>query len=403
MSKKISVEQLKPGMFIADIGSDWMAHPFLLSSFAVKDEETIQKIIASGIHEVYIDPQRGLDVSDAPTREEVVNALEQEMHKLAAAPLPARRISATEELGRARRVHAEANGIIRNIMHDVRLGQQVKLEQAEPIVEKMTSSILRNGSALQGLCRVKNKDDYTFMHSVSVCALLVSFCRALDMDAQTIHLAGIGGLLHDLGKTKVPDEVLNKPGRLSEAEFTIMKCHVVESKKILEQTAGIHELSIQVAYQHHERHDGSGYPQGLKGAEISQMGQMAAICDVYDAITSDRVYHKGMAPHEALRKIFEWSRFHFNPELVHAFMRTTGIYPVGTLVLLESQRLGVVLDQAPDNLLQPLVKVFYDAKRKQYLPPQEVDLAKPMGYGGGDRILGHETPEKWGIDLSRFA
>jgi len=402
MAKKISIDQLKPGMYVSDLGSDWMSHPFLRSAFAVKDEAMVKKIVSSGIHEVYIDPSRGDDVPDAPSTEEVIEHLESKMLEAAVTPVPERKIPASEELVRARRIHGEANQIIHNIMQDVRLGRQVKLEQAEPVVMQMTESILRNGGALLSLTRVKNKDDYTFMHSVSVCALLVSFCRAMDMDADIIHLAGIGGLLHDIGKVKVPDKILNKPGRLSDEEFKVMKCHVVESKKILSETDGIAEISIQVAAQHHERHDGSGYPEGLKGEAITQMGQMAAICDVYDAITSERCYHKGLVPHEALRKIFEWSKFHFNPTLVQAFLRTIGIYPVGTLVLLESGRIGVVVEQSESNLLQPVVKVFYDSGKQRYLPTREVDLAKPLGHGGGDRILNHESPEKWGIDPLKF-
>ena len=403
MTKKIDVRQLRPGMYIADLGSDWMAHPFLRSSLKIKDEAMIAKIIDSGIHEVYIDPAKGLDVADAPTHHEVERELEQQMLQAATETVAPRRVSATEEMGRAKKIHAEAHKIIHNIMQDVRLGEQVKLEKVEPLVEQMTESILRNGGALLSLCRVKNKDDYTFLHSVSVCALQVSFCRALGMDAATLHLAGIGGLLHDIGKVKVPDMILNKAGRLTDEEFKAMKCHVTESKQILDQIEGIRELSIQVAYQHHERYDGSGYPEGLKGEAISQMGKMAAICDVYDAITSDRVYHKGLAPHEALRKIFEWSKFHFDPVLVQQFLRTIGIYPVGTLVMLESGRLAIVLEQGEGNLLQPTVKAIYDSRRQQYIAPTVVDLSRPIGHGGGDKIVGHETPDRWGIDLSRFA
>lgn len=140
-----------------------------------------------------------------------------------------RKTSVHEELLHARRISTEANGIIRHIMQDVRLGKQVTAEMAEPVVEKITDSILRNSSALLSLTRVKNKDDYTFQHSVSVCALQVAFCHALGLDATTVRLAGMGGLLHDIGKVKTPDQILNKPGRLSEEEFEVMKCHVVES------------------------------------------------------------------------------------------------------------------------------------------------------------------------------
>jgi putative nucleotidyltransferase with HDIG domain len=389
-------------MYVADLGSNWMDHPFVRNHFAVKDEETIRKIVDSGIREVYIDPAKGHDVADAPTETEVRREIEAEMMRVATEEAPQKRASAREEMGRAQKVQGEANKIIHNIMSDVRLGKQVQVEAVEPVVEQMTESILRNSGALLSLCRIKNKDDYTFQHSVSVCALLVAFCRSVGLDAQTIHLAGVGGLLHDIGKMRVPDSILNKPGSFTDAEFKIMKSHVVESKAILEQTPGITEISIQVAHEHHERHDGSGYAQGLKGEAISQMGRMAAICDVYDAITSDRVYHKGMAPHEALRKIFEWSKFHFDPVLVQQFMRTIGIYPVGTMVMLESGRIGIVTEQAEGSLLQPLVKVFYDSKRMQYIEPHEIDLAKPVGKGGADKIVGHETGEKWGIKPAEF-
>ncbi|XLM20989.1 phosphodiesterase, partial [Chromobacterium piscinae] len=157
-----------------------------------------------------------------------------------------------------------------------------------------------------------------------------------------------------------------------------------------------------VAGQHHERHDGSGYPAGLKGDEISQLGQMAAIVDVYDALTSDRCYHQGMSPTDALRKIYEWSKFHFNPELVQAFMRAIGIYPIGTLVRLESGRLGVVVEQNDHNLISPKVKVFFSIKSNTHIPPEIVDLSRRLGAGGGDSIVKHESPEKWHIDPLRF-
>jgi HD-GYP domain-containing protein (c-di-GMP phosphodiesterase class II) len=181
-----------------------------------------------------------------------------------------------------------------------------------------------------------------------------------------------------------------------------MRHHVVASREILEITPNISQTALEVAAQHHERYDGSGYPNRLKGDGISRIGQMAAIIDVYDAITSDRVYHKGMAPTEALRKLFEWSKFHFNPELVHAFARVVGIYPVGALVRLESERLAVVVEQRESSMLQPLVRV--DLRRKAELLP-EARGRGPLaadGQGGADRIVGHESPEKWQIDPMKF-
>ena len=391
-------------MYIHDLNCDWMSHPFLRSRFVITTEAEIRKITQAGIHEIYIDTTKGLDVAHAPTMQEVKKQLESEMLEIGSEKKPAveARATALEEFGRAQKVHNEAHQIVHGILQDARLGKQLSLDDVAPSVERMTNSILRNNGALLALCRIKDKDNYTFQHSVSVGALMVTFCNALGMSTEIIHHAGIGGMLHDIGKMKVPDQILNKPDRLTEREFAVMKCHVVESQAILSQANGISETAITVAVQHHERHDGSGYPAGLKGHEISQLGQMAAIVDVYDALTSDRCYHKGMSPTDALRKIYEWSKFHFNPELVQAFMRTIGIYPVGTLVLLESGRLAVVIEQNEKNLVSPKVKVIFSSKSNVYIPPEIVDLSRTMGQGGGDRIVKHELPEKWKIDPMRF-
>jgi putative nucleotidyltransferase with HDIG domain len=400
--KKIPSARLKPGMFIHDLNCGWMDHPFLSTRFKLESERDLKKILETGIREVYVDTALGLDVADAPTAAEVRHELEGEMRQLAEEEAAAPRASTREELSRARKIHSEANQIMRNVMNDVRLGRQVRVEQLDPMVDKMASSILRNSGAILSLSRIKNKDEYTFQHSVGVAALLIAFCRGLGFDEDTLHQAGIGGMVHDVGKMQTPDRILNKPGKLTDDEFTVMRHHVVASREILEITPNISQTALHVAAQHHERFDGSGYPNHLKGEEISRIGQMAAIIDVYDAITSDRVYHKGLAPTEALRKLFEWSKFHFNPELVHAFARVVGIYPVGALVRLESERLAVVVEQRESNMLQPLVRVIFDARRNHYLKPEEVDLSRPLGKGGADRIVGHEPPEKWQIDPMIF-
>jgi HD-GYP domain-containing protein (c-di-GMP phosphodiesterase class II) len=222
------------------------------------------------------------------------------------------------------------------------------------------------------------------------------------MDTGLTREAGLGGLLHDTGKALVPDEVLNKPGRLTDEEFEIIKKHPKDGYDILLKTPQVGEIPLDITLHHHERMDGSGYPDKLPGDRISTLAQMAAIVDVYDAITADRCYHKGMSAAAALRKIYEWSKFHFNPQHVQAFMRCVGIYPVGTLVLLESGRLAVVTEPHETNLLAPKVNVFFSTKSNTYIKPQEVDLSKPLGAGGGDKIVSHEAPEKWQVDPMRF-
>ncbi len=402
MPKKISVSQLKSGMYITDVGSDWMTHPFFRQQFLIKEDQVIQRLIKAGIHEVYIDPDRGLDVVDAPSEKEVQQSIETELVRLASRVSGHTPVVALGEAALdAQKVYDEATRIIRGIMHDVRLGRQVQGEDVEPAVRNITATIIQNRDALLSLCRVKTKDNYTFQHSVSVGALEVTFCRALGLDPETTRLAGIGGLLHDIGKICIPDEILNKPGRLTEDEFSAMKRHVVEGKRILEEADQIDPVSIQVAYEHHERADGSGYPEGRRGTDISLLGRMAAICDVYDALTSERVYHRPMMPNEALRKIFEWSKFHFDAELVHQFVRIIGIYPVGTLVLLRSGRIGVVVEQSEQSLLTPRVRVFYDSVHQVAIPTADIDLSRPMGHGGADEVAGPADPDAWGLDWTK--
>ncbi|MDC7709300.1 HD-GYP domain-containing protein [Vogesella indigofera] len=403
MIKCIDIADVKIGMYVHDLNCDWTSHPFFRKRFLIKGDDEIAKIVEAGIHEIYIDTEKGLDVSHARSVDEVNASLQQQMiEAVTGKPAPIITLSFAEELGRANRIKSQAHALVKTVMQDVRLGRAVELEQVEPMIESITESVLSNSGALLTLLRIKNKDDYTFLHSVSVGTLMIAFCRSVGMDMETIHLAGLGGILHDTGKALVPDEVLNKPGRLTEDEFDIIKRHPRDGFDILSRTEGIGEIPLDITLHHHERVDGSGYPHKLNGDTISTLAKMAAIVDVYDAITADRCYHKGMAPTDALRKIFEWSKYHFDPKLVQAFMRCVGIYPVGTLVLLESGKLGVVIEQHDSNLLTPKIKVMFSSKSNTYLQPEIIDLSRPLGFGGGDKIVRHEAPEKWGINPLRF-
>jgi HD-GYP domain-containing protein (c-di-GMP phosphodiesterase class II) len=402
MLKKVASSQLRVGMYIHDLDCGWMDHPFLRNRFAITSEDEIRKIRASGIRSVTIDCARGLDMADAPTVAEAAAVTEAEVAAIAARPAPPLRTTLAEEFDRARVIRRQAAGLVKTVMQDARLGKAVELDQVSPVVESITASILRNSSALLGLSVIKNKDDYTFLHSVSVCTLLVAFCRSRGLDAETTYQAGIGGLLHDTGKALVPDHILNKPGRLTDEEFEIVRRHPKDGYDILRRSAGIGAIPLDITLHHHERRDGTGYPDGQGEQETSELAQMAAIVDVYDAITADRCYHKGMPAAEALRKMYEWSKFHFSPALTQEFMRCVGIYPVGTLVLLESGRLGVVVEPHETSLLTPKVNVFYSTKSQAYIKPETVDLARGLGFGGGDRIVRHEAPEKWQVDPLRF-
>lgn len=399
MIKKIQIEDLKLGMYIHDLNCGWMAHSFLWPRFLLKKESDLKKILDSGTKEIYINTDKGMD-APGPEQQEADTAVAREMlRSLEATPGSHEKTSHVDELDTARNIQNEANQVVKGMLTDIRLGKQITVERVEPLVGQITDSILRNQGTLVSLCRIKERDNYTFQHSVSVATLMVSFCRYMDMDVNAIKEAGIGAILHDVGKMKVPDAVLNKPGKLTDEEFAVMKSHVTLGLDILKATPGISEVAIQIAGEHHERFGGSGYPRDIKGGQISLLGRMAAIVDVYDAITSNRVYHRGMEPPAALQKLFEWSKFHFDEELVQHFIQSIGIYPVGSLVRLESNRIAVVVQQGEAGLLFPIVRVVYDTRRQMRIGPIDLDLSSNSAQ---DAIVGPETPEQWGLNPFDF-
>ena len=394
--KRVRIDQLKPGMFIHDLGTDWMSHGFLKSRFTIRQSKQIDKIREAGIRELYIDVSRGLDLEDAPTRAEFEQMIETGLHKVIAIPKPVpAKVSIREEMSRARDIQARAHTAVKSMMNDVRMGASVTLDRFEPLIVEMTDSLLRNSGALISLGALKDADDYTFQHCVSVSTLMIALCRQLGFDADTTRESAMGALLHDVGKMKTPLEILNKPGKFTDAEFAIMKRHPEHGHAMLVDTPGIGAVPLAITLHHHERVDGSGYPHKLAGDVIPHAAQMAAVVDVYDAISSDRCYHRGMPPPEAVRKIFEWRRFHFNAELVQAFVCCIGIYPVGALVRLHSDRLAVVTQQNEADLLHPTVRVFFDAKARRPVFPETLHLGTAAG---SDRIVCHEDPLAWGVD-----
>lgn len=394
MIKKVDVSDLSLGMYIHDLNRNWEEHPFLLNRFRLQTQRDIEKVVALGVRYVYIDTELGTDVAEASSAE-TQQALDDKLQDLGqilkrTAPL----ISVQEELRQAKHIVKEANTMVHDILQDCRLGKQVELEKTEPIVTSITESIFRNPDAMISLLRIKQADKYTYQHSVAVGTLMISFCRALSIDRAEIELAGIGGLLHDVGKMKVPRYLLNKPDKLSAAEFEMMKKHVSEGRLLMENTKGMSRISIDIAAEHHERYDGTGYPMGLKGDEISPYGRMAAIVDVYDALTSTRVYHPSSEPTAVLKQLLESAGHHFDTPLVHSFIRTVGIYPVGTLVKLENDDIAVVIEQHHEDLLHPKVRVFFNSRLRSYIRPKNYDLSKPNCQ---QRIIRFEIPSRWRI------
>lgn len=377
-----------------------MDHPFLVNRFKLTQQSEIDKIIQHGIRRVSIDTDQGLAVQEEDAASAPQLDLELDLEPALSTPdAPVAHSALNDEIRVAKLVLAEASALMDSVLSDVRLGRMVELDRMEPVVERMIQSVLRNAGALTCLGRVKQKDHYTFEHSVNVSVLLVNFCHHMGMNRRTIHDAAIGGLLHDVGKVLTPDAILNKPGALSDEEFAQIREHVGHGVDIVSEIVGISDLSLAVVAQHHEHMDGGGYPAALQGEQISQLGQMAAIVDVYEALTSNRAYRPAMEPSHALQRIFGWSKRQFNSELVQRFIQCTGIYPVGTLVMLESGMLAIVVEANPGNLLRPTVRVVLDTRRDLIVSPRDLNLAKPTVK---DRILSSESAAKWKINTGLY-
>ena len=395
MLKRIGIEHLRLGMHIHELCGSWMEHPFWRTAFLLDDVKDFKAIVASGISEVWIDTERGLDVAAGQVKEESDDRVEEALIEVATrAVAPVERVSLQAEISKAQRICAKAKTAVTSMFREARMGKALDAKDALPLVEEISASVMRNPGALISLARLKTKDDYTYMHSVAVCALMVALSRQLGLDAEQTRQAGLAGLLHDIGKMEIPDMILNKPGRLTDAEFATVKAHPEAGHRMLLEGHGVDAVALDVCLHHHEKVDGTGYPHRLKAGEISLFARMGAVCDVYDAITSDRPYKAGWSPSEALRKMAEWAKGHFDEAVFQSFVKSVGIYPVGTLVRLESGRLAVVVDQSEKSLLTPRVKVFFSSRARAYLPPEIIDLS---WRGCDDRIAAREEPLKWGF------
>ncbi|MDD2915764.1 MAG: HD-GYP domain-containing protein [Gallionella sp.] len=395
MLVRIPVKQLRIGMYIHEFCGSWYDHPFWRKAFKLDNPEDLRNVLSTGIKEVWIDTDKGLDVEGGKTEETVAAEIDDTLARADASRHVAPQLDIAREAARAVSICNQSKQAVSSMFKEARMGQALNASDALPVVEEITSSVMRNPGALISLARLKNKDDYTYMHSVAVCALMVSLARQLGLNNEQIHEAGLAGLMHDIGKTLSPPDILNKPGKLTDAEFKVMKNHPVDGNKILLGSNGItSDVALFVCLHHHEKVDGSGYPDGLTNEQISLYAKMGAVCDVYDAITSNRPYKNGWEPAESIRKMAEWSHGHFDQRIFEAFVRSIGIYPIGSMVKLSSERLGVVIGQTEQSLLTPVVKVFFSIKSNARIPPEIVDLSKPFCK---DRIVSHEDPAEWDI------
>lgn len=396
MLKCIAVADLRVGMFIHEFCGAWMDHPFWRSKFLLRSEKDLQRIRASSIGELWIDVSKGLDVAAGAasvSREEVTAKVEEQLLAVAQSAALPLSCSLEDEVQRAARLCERSKAAVISMFEDARMGQALQFEQASELVEDISASVLRHPNALISLARLKHADEYTYMHSVAVCALMIALARQLGLDPAQVRDAGLAGLLHDIGKMAVPGELLNKPGKLTDSEFACVRDHPEAGARMLLASGQVSPQVLDVCLHHHEKVDGSGYPHRLPAEQISLFARMGAICDVYDAITSNRPYKAGWDPAESIRKMAEWQG-HFDATLFQAFVKTVGIYPTGSLVRLASGRIGVVLEQQAGSLLTPRVKVFFSAKSKAPIAQEVLDLAQLTGR---DKIVGRESAADWGF------
>lgn len=380
MLKKIRIEQLQTGMYVHALCGSWLSHDFWRTTFLIDKPEILHKLQASPVKEVWIDTSRGIDLlgnepaqpSTHPDHPVIPSALQ-------------------EELQRAAAVCEEARDAVLGMFNEARMGHALDTQTASNVVSAITNSVDRHPDALISIARLKTADNYTYMHSVAVCGLMVALAKKMNFSVEQVQQAGLAGLLHDMGKAYSNHDILNKPGALTDEEFKHMQKHPVKGYLLLKGSIEDEDV-LDACLHHHERIDGKGYPHGLTATDLPTLTRMTAICDVYDAITSDRPYKKGWAPGHALQRMAQWCPDHLDKQIFDTFIQTIGLYPVGSLVRLQSGLLGVVCAPSQNSMSSPQVAAFYHIDSQHMLRPAKMlDLEKLPH----ERIISGEDPSKW--------
>lgn len=345
MLKRVAPKDVELGMFIQAFEGSWLDHPFWRTRFRITTKQQLQAVRASAVSAVLVDMAQSGPVTPAAVTEKADPAQPRR---------PAWSAPDVREFAQAQRLVNESKLAVTKLHEDVRLGRAVQGKSLIPLVESIASSISRDAEAFVSVARLKSKHEYTYMHSVAVCALMISFAKHLRLGADAEREAGLAGLLHDIGKAAIPVSILDKPGPLDEQEFAVVRGHPIAGYELLKAGKDLPNSALEVCLRHHERVDGTGYPDGLRGDQLSLLARMGAICDVYDAVTSARAYKAPWDPNEAMSRMKSWTG-HFDEILLEAFARSIGIYPVGALVRLQDQRLGIVAGTCPEDPTHPPV------------------------------------------------
>ncbi len=406
--KRISVDQLQVGMYVAELSSEWISDNNVRKHGLVKRESAIEQVRRFGIAYVYIDADKGIDCSAGVLLEEVnehfedqLGAIEKNATSGTESPTGnvVEAVPLEEEFEKAKEIHVDALSLVSQVMNDVKMGGVIDLQPVEDMADSISESIRRNQNALSCFTRMRDKDAYLMEHSFSVAVLMGVLARSIGVNGDDLHQMVTGALLHDIGKIQFDQNILNKPGSLTPEEWNEMKRHVEYGEMVMEQTKDVPLMIKQMCQQHHERLDGTGYPRGLSNEGITLHGRMTAVVDVYDAITADRCYHKGMTPSDAMKKLVEWSGDHLDKEIVYQFIACMSIFPAGSLVELDNHQLAIVKETNLKKQRTPLVEVVWDIKRKCPLPRKLVNHPLP---NNTLKIIRGVDPNDYSIFLGDF-
>jgi HD-GYP domain-containing protein (c-di-GMP phosphodiesterase class II) len=392
--ERISVHDLEIGMHVIRPDKSWLETDFLIQGFIIQSQDQIDAFIRQCDH-VYIEARVTRETSTKNALDKKVKSKEKIRY--------INKVAFSSEILQAQSTYSTAKSLAKNIMDGIRIGRMIDFNECKQTVDDIVDSILRNNNALVFLTKLKEKDEYTAEHSLNVCILSVAFAKHLGMEEMDIRRLGLGGLLHDVGKAKVPLEILNKEGRFTEEEFHIMKLHPVHGQKLLLNLPEEDRSAIDVAYSHHERIDATGYPRRLKANQIPYITKIVSVVDTYDAITSNRCYDKGRASMEALDIIYKCRGTQFDEELALEFIKCVGIYPPGSIVELTNGQVGICISTNEVNKLKPKIIIVLD-EHKRMQKEVVVDLQNSFKDKDGNPYkIAKEVPNgSYGVDVREF-
>ncbi|MBP7664968.1 MAG: HD-GYP domain-containing protein [Shewanella sp.] len=367
---KLPVSQLTLGMFVSAIDKNDKGQLAIANAGQIKHKDAILKLAKSGIKFVWVDADRSAE--HCGLKKKITNDNQTDNKKAL--------ISRDKQQAQAKVMLTEAKDLIRKVLSETFEGKAIEVAPFEALADTMIESVMLDADALKCMSALRSKDAYLLEHSVNVAFLLVTFGKYLKLDRDMLRQMAVGGILHDIGKIKVDNKVLHKPGKLTPEEFEHMKLHQVYALEIMNETTGLSQISKDICLMHHEKLDGRGYPRGLKDDEIPRHGRMSCIVDIFDALTATRCYKEAMSPAAAFKILLSLTPFHLDQQLVYEFIRCIGIYPVGSLVELSDGRIGIVWASKDRDALHPIVKCFYSLKVKRYTDVAMVDLLKSELY-----------------------